>query len=53
MEQSEIKSIIAKSGYKITHSPREVTHAICTIHGKIVPVTADDHRCRWIKLLKR
>jgi len=53
MEQSELKDIIDKAGYVITHSPYEVTHAICSIHGKIVPVTADDHSCRWIKSLKR
>uniref|UniRef100_A0A6M3JWY1 Uncharacterized protein n=1 Tax=viral metagenome TaxID=1070528 RepID=A0A6M3JWY1_9ZZZZ len=53
MEQCEIKEIIDKSGYVITHSPKEITHAICTRHGKIVPVTADDHRCCWRKNLRR
>ena len=53
MKESEIKDIMDKAGYVITHSPREITHAICTIHGKIVPVTANDHNCCWIKLLKR
>ena len=53
MEQSELKDIMDKAGFVITHSPREVTHAICSIHGKITPVTADDHRCCWIKSLKR
>ncbi len=53
MEESEIKEIIKKSGYIITHSPREITHAICSIHGRIVPVTADDHKCCWLKSLKK
>ncbi len=52
MEQSELNDIMDKEGYVITHSPREVTHAICSIHGKIAPVAADDHRCCWIKSLK-
>ncbi len=52
MEESEIKDIIKKSGHVITNSPREVSHAICSIHGKIVPVTADSHSCCWLKSLK-
>jgi len=53
MEESELNDIMNKAGYVITHSPCEVTHAICSKHGKIVPVTADDHNCRWIKSLRR
>jgi hypothetical protein len=52
MTQDEIEDIVYKAGYIITYSPGKVTHAICTKHGKIVPVTSDDHSCRWIKLLK-
>lgn len=53
MTKPELKETIEKSGYVITHSPREVTHAICSIHGKIVPITDDDHNCCWIKALKQ
>jgi len=53
MEHNEIRDIIEKEGFIITHSPDEVTHAICTLHGRIVLVDADDHNCIWIRSLKK